>query len=140
MTHRDAGPDNVMVTQEGSLALIDWDGAGPWFASQELASAAMVWAGVRDHEPDPTDARAVLSSYREAGGTFGEVNSATFACFLSEMLNWLVMNLRRSAGERLRGPEDRNLAAREALRVLEQLPRFRRALDSWVLLLNLPNR
>ncbi|MEM9713113.1 MAG: phosphotransferase, partial [Actinomycetota bacterium] len=43
-THRDLFPRNALVTSAG-LSVCDWDVAGGWLATEEIAAAAVDWSG-----------------------------------------------------------------------------------------------
>ncbi len=151
MSHRDADQKNVIlardadansVAQASSPArlpeamLIDWDAAGPVSARHEIAKEALDWAGVHRGEPDPSVASGMIDGYRAAGGDFGSARRNDFGEFIGVILIWLEFNVRRALGERLQDVSDAELATREALQILENLPRFATSLDKWVALLS----
>jgi Ser/Thr protein kinase RdoA (MazF antagonist) len=67
MCHSDLWADNVLATLDGGLCVIDWDNSGAVAPSHELGCVLFEFA-----RSDPGRVRALLSSYRDAGGP-GEV-------------------------------------------------------------------
>jgi Ser/Thr protein kinase RdoA (MazF antagonist) len=65
--HRDLWADNVLPTADGGVCVIDWEDSGPADPSQELGCVLFEFA-----RGDPGRARALIDSYRAAGGP-GEV-------------------------------------------------------------------
>lgn len=63
--HCDAGPWNILRGADGSLALIDWELAGPVDALWELAQA--VWLNAQLHDDDLADALGLPSARERAG-------------------------------------------------------------------------
>ncbi|NJP27997.1 phosphotransferase [Microbispora hainanensis] len=68
MSHGDLHPKNALLRFDGSLAIIDWDTAGPYVAEQEAAGMALDWAARLDGSVDFDRFDAAVSGYRKAGG------------------------------------------------------------------------
>lgn len=78
LCHRDLWPDNLKATARG-LCVIDWDGAGPAEATQELA---MVIVGFC--QDDSAGARRIYDAYRAAGGPGRIVEPGDFTMVLAQ--------------------------------------------------------
>ncbi len=61
--HRDLWADNVLLTADGGICVIDWENSGPADPSQELGCVLFEFA-----RRDPGRARALTAAYRDAGG------------------------------------------------------------------------
>ncbi|MFI7628511.1 phosphotransferase enzyme family protein [Microbispora rosea] len=68
MSHGDLHPKNALLRLDGSLAIIDWDTAGPYVAEQEAAGMALDWAARLDGSADLDRFDAAVYGYRKAGG------------------------------------------------------------------------
>jgi hypothetical protein len=133
LTHRDADPTNTLVTPAGDLLLVDWDTASACSPRHEIAAATLDWS--RACRARTAIMRAVVCGYRRAGGDFERPEPSVFAGFCCGILNWLEYNVRRGLGERLLDPEDREIAQREVLLLLDALPRIAGSLERWARLL-----
>jgi aminoglycoside phosphotransferase (APT) family kinase protein len=80
-------PENVLVLDDGQLAVVDWDDLGPADPSRELVRVLLDWF----FDNDTLDTRAVLdmlAAYRAAGGP-GRITHDTFGLVISSRLNFL---------------------------------------------------
>lgn len=68
MSHGDLHPKNALLRFDGSLAVIDWDTAGPYVAEQEAAGMALDWAARLDGSVDTERFDAAVAGYRKGGG------------------------------------------------------------------------
>src|SRR5262245_1051550 len=68
MSHGDLHPKNALLRLDGSLAIIDWDTAGPYVAEQEAAGMALDWAARLDGSVDADRFDAAVHGYRKGGG------------------------------------------------------------------------
>jgi Ser/Thr protein kinase RdoA (MazF antagonist) len=95
--HRDLWADNVLPTSAGGLCVIDWDNAGPADPHQELACVLFEFC-----RGDPGRARALVSSYRDAGGPTRLARRGHFSMLVAQLghiteaaaLDWLEPNPR----------------------------------------------
>jgi thiamine kinase-like enzyme len=120
MTHCDLVPGNVLVSVQGRPWIVDWDDAGPWNATEEVAAAVVSWSSGAQGEPEQRVALALVDGYRTAGGVLQGHSPTVLAGSLSAVANWLELNVRRSldqaACQRLRWRAEAEVAA--ALREL----------------------
>ena len=137
LSHRDADMKNFMHTDAGYLLLVDWDQAGPVNPRHDVANHALVWAGVHRGDPDAANARTYVDAYRRAGGDDEPFRATDLAELVSLRLGWFDFNVRRALGERVRDDADRELGANVVRRNVEQLPRFARSLEAWIVVLAL---
>ena len=92
MCHRDLWPDNLKATSRG-LCVIDWDGAGPAEATQELAMALVgFWQGDEDR------ARRLYDAYCDAGGPGRIVEPGDFTMVLAQFGHFAVTAAHRWLG------------------------------------------
>jgi hypothetical protein len=97
-SHRDLHPPNVLRRPDGTVAVVDWDGAGPAPASAEAAKFAVVWATAARRPPARALVHAFLSGYAAAGGAFDPTREL-HAYELETRLAWISLNVRRDAGD-----------------------------------------
>jgi Ser/Thr protein kinase RdoA (MazF antagonist) len=102
--HSDVVPGNVLVAADGRPLLLDWDDAGPWNTTEEIAAAVVSWSTGPKGEPCQQVGLAMVQGYQRAGGVIGATSPTVLAGSLSAVANWLELNLRRSldptAGDR----------------------------------------
>ncbi len=129
-THREVYAHNVVLTATGPV-LVDWDGAGPWSPAEELATAAVEWAGGIVGAVDEGALAAVVAGYRRAGGRPPvDVGPELFARWLGVQVAWLDEHVRRALDPPRPGAD---AVARHRLAFL--LPRLRRhvaSVEAWV--------
>jgi Ser/Thr protein kinase RdoA (MazF antagonist) len=116
--HRDLHPDNVLLTPDGRLALLDWDNFGPADLSQELASVVLYWFADREGIDGPL-ARSFVEAYHCAGGTGRLTAIDDFAMHIATTLNFLVLQLEAFIDPET-GPEARHRVVAE----IEESMRF----------------
>ena len=92
--HSDLVPGNVLVTADGRPLLLDWDDAGPWNTTEELAAAVVSWSTGPQGEPCDQVAAAMVQGYRRAGGMIDATSPTVLAGSVSAVANWLELNLR----------------------------------------------
>jgi hypothetical protein len=129
-THRDLGPNNVLLMAAHTPVVVDWDVAGPWTAVEETAAAAVEWAGALTGSPHREATRALISGYRASGGTLVIPGPEVFAGWLVKHANWTEMHIRHALDDTL--PEYRRHTADQAVpELIEQLERFAAGTPSW---------
>jgi Ser/Thr protein kinase RdoA (MazF antagonist) len=134
VTHSDLVPGNVLVSVEGRPWIVDWDDAGPWNPTEEVAAAVVSWSSGALGEPDEPVALALVEGYRRAGAGLQEHSPTVLAGSLSAVANWLELNVRRSLGEATSQPF-RSQAEAEVAGALSELARRLAGLDRWMELL-----
>jgi thiamine kinase-like enzyme len=134
MTHSDLVPGNVLVSMEGRPWIVDWDDAGPWNPTEEVAAAVVSWSSGALGEPDEPVALALVEGYRQAGGGLQEHSPTVLAGSLSAVANWLELNVRRSLREATSQPFHAQADAEVAGALSELAWRLAR-LDRWMELL-----
>ena len=103
--HRDIDPKNAAVVADGTVALFDWDYAGPRLPGAEFLDAALSFSG-GDVDADPACVWAFADAYVERAGVLPSLDGAP-EVLLEQTLRWIVLNARRalrvsgSAPERL---------------------------------------
>ncbi len=83
--HLDFNPENVLLDAHGQAVVVDWENSGPASAEQELASV------LAEFVPDPSDTRAFLRAYADAGGPATLRDASSFAmclAFQAELVAW----------------------------------------------------
>ena len=130
--HRDVNPKNVLVATDGSPVVLDWDSAGDYFARQELASAALIWAGVETGEPSPESIRALIRGYRTGGGIVDRLRPEDATGWILAWLRFTEFNVDRLLGERGSIDQTERDIATERLRLgLAQVRRFNESAPHW---------
>lgn len=97
MCHSDLWADNVLATPDGGLCVIDWDNSGAADPSHELGCVLFEFA-----RSDPGRVRALLGSYRDAGGPGQVCRRGDFTMLIAQLghiieigaSDWLVPNAR----------------------------------------------
>jgi aminoglycoside phosphotransferase (APT) family kinase protein len=95
MSHGDLDQTNVIVTAGGPV-LCDWDVCAPQVPVRELADVALSMADWTRFDI----ARAVVGSYRAAGGTDATIEPADLGPQLMAGLDWIAFNAERALGIR----------------------------------------
>lgn len=133
-THRDHKPENCL-SQNGTLAVLDWDECNYCHPRLEAVESALRWAGPDD--PNPASFIAFMTGYNESGALLATLHDQDFAKWLAALLDWFCFQARRAVGEwpEVTAPE-RIVAvdmARDALSTLQSsliaLPRWKRILE-----------
>jgi aminoglycoside phosphotransferase (APT) family kinase protein len=119
-THRELYAHNVLLTDEGPV-VVDWDDAGPWSEAEEVATAAVEWAGGIVGPADGVSLAAFVEGYVGAGGRAAEPSADLFARWLGKQLAWLDEHL-----ERALVPPTPEIGAVADRRLPFLLPRLRR--------------
>jgi Ser/Thr protein kinase RdoA (MazF antagonist) len=78
--HRDLWADNVLVTADGGVCVIDWEDSGPADPSQELGCVLFEFA-----RTDPGRARALTGAYRQAGGPAAVNRRGHFSMLIAQL-------------------------------------------------------
>jgi len=127
-THRDLGPKNFLRGPGGGPWILDWDVAGPWTAIEELAGAAVEWAGVKRDEPARPATDALLDGYVKGGGTIDVTGPEVFASWLVKHANWTEMHIRHA----LDPDAPRRDRSREAVPwLLDEFARYTAGVEEW---------
>jgi Ser/Thr protein kinase RdoA (MazF antagonist) len=95
MSHADLDQKNVIVAGGGPV-LCDWDVCAPQVPVRELVDVAFSMADWRRFDI----ARAVVTSYRAAGGTEAAIEPADLGPQLMADLDWIAFNVERALGIR----------------------------------------
>ncbi|MET7282659.1 aminoglycoside phosphotransferase family protein [Kribbella sp. NPDC005582] len=137
MTHGDAARANILATPTG-LMLIDWESATADVAWWDAANNAVRLAAPNERSiagGDPRIIRALIGSYRDAGGPAGPADATAFAGLLIGHLSFTAWCLWVALGHRDESAEQVASCTRSLLDAAEHLPRILRELDDWALLL-----
>lgn len=94
-SQRDYHPPNVLLRPDGTLALVDWDAAGPATASADVVKFADVWSTPERGPRDPHAHQAFIDGYRAAGGVFVPRGAADHVPGSIALLHWIHTNLTR---------------------------------------------
>jgi len=103
--------------------------AGPLDPKLDVGTAALVWSGAWEGEPDLRAARTLIRAYREAGGEFDAEDARIFASWLDGLGGWLWLNWRKARIGRTKA--DRTDARRELAHGVSRLPAVLDNLDGW---------
>ena len=132
--HSDLVPGNVLVSVQSGPWILDWDDAGPWNATEEIAAAVVSWSTGPQGEPRERVAHALVEGYRRGGGVFDCGSPTVLAGSLSAVANWLELNVRRSLDHAAEG-RGRQQAEAEIAGALSELAWRLASLDRWTDLL-----
>jgi thiamine kinase-like enzyme len=132
--HSDLVPGNVLVPVGSRPWILDWDDAGPWNASEEVAAAVVSWSTGPQGEPRERVALGLVEGYGRAGGVFHCGSPTVLAGSLSAVANWLRLNVRRSLDNTAQG-RDPQQAKAEIAGALSELAWRLGKLDQWTDLL-----
>jgi Ser/Thr protein kinase RdoA (MazF antagonist) len=100
MGHGDANPHNVLHRPGGGIAMVDWDGARPFNATEELTAVISGWARDEHGRPDDDLARAMVRAYRDAGGHYEPDGLHVFAMKFASAEKWLLLCVEVALGVR----------------------------------------
>jgi aminoglycoside phosphotransferase (APT) family kinase protein len=117
MTHGDIDQKNLITTTHGP-ELCDWDLAAPLVPRRELADVAMSLACWDNF----TISRAVIRSYRRAGGDDTPIEPPDLGQPLTIGLDWTAFNVERAIGLRPATPAETTLARKLAPELLATIP------------------
>jgi Ser/Thr protein kinase RdoA (MazF antagonist) len=78
--HRDLWADNVLLTADGGICVIDWENSGPADPNQEFACVLFEFA-----RADPGRARALTDAYRQAGGPATVNRRSHFSMLIAQL-------------------------------------------------------
>ncbi|MFB6722402.1 phosphotransferase enzyme family protein [Kribbella sp. NPDC056345] len=137
MTHGDAARANILATPSG-LVLIDWESATADVSWWDAANNAVRLAAPDEQSiagGDPRIIRALIGSYRDAGGPAGPADPTAFAGLLIGHLSFTAWCLWVALGHRDESAEQVAFCTRSLLDAAEHLPRILRELDDWAQLL-----
>jgi hypothetical protein len=95
MGHGDLDQTNLILTRDEPV-LCDWDVAAPQVPVRELADVALSMADWTRFDI----ARAVVGSYREAGGADTPITPSDLGSRLMAGLDWIAFNIERALGVR----------------------------------------
>ncbi len=119
-THRDHKPENCL-SQDGVVAVLDWDECNYCHPRLEAVESALRWAGTDD--PNPENFIAFITGYNELGTTLETLRDQDFAKWIAELLSWFCFQARRTVGEWPEVTEAERIAsavlARNALATLQ---------------------
>jgi Ser/Thr protein kinase RdoA (MazF antagonist) len=132
--HSDLVPGNVLVSGGSGPWILDWEDAGPWNASEEVAAAVVSWSTGPRGEPREGVALALVEGYRRAGGILDCGSPTVLAGSLSAVANWLELNVRRSLDDTAQGGDPQQAQA-EIAGALSVLAWRLARLDQWTDLL-----
>ncbi len=134
LLHRVADPKNACVRSDRSVALFDWDYAGPAVIESELLAATLPFAG----GPVAADASlvyATIKAYRaECSRSLDFHNAAPR--ILNEGFRWMMFNAWRALGHRDVTGDERRLGASLVHSLAPAWPATVRAVRSWVSLVS----
>jgi Ser/Thr protein kinase RdoA (MazF antagonist) len=129
-THRDHKPENCL-SQDGVLAVLDWDECNYCHPRLEAIEAALRWAGSDD--PSPEHFSTFMTGYNESGVPLDMLEAQDFAKWLADLLSWFCFQARRTAGEWPEVTEaERGCAAQLARAALTTLQSSLAALPRWI--------
>lgn len=130
LCHRDLHPGNVLATDRGDLAVVDWDDLGPAQPARELARSLV--ACFHDGDPDLASMRRAYGSYLDAGGPARLRSTADFTMLVATQLNFLHRQVRVAVDPASlpRDLEWAELEIDEGLRVLATPPLIADVLDA----------
>ncbi|HEX8132956.1 MAG TPA: phosphotransferase, partial [Actinomycetes bacterium] len=129
-SHRDLDPKNAVVRPDGTVALLDWDYAGPTLAASELLATAVSFAGGAG-EPDAACVHACVRGYLDAGGRAQAPDLLDTATIHQESLAWLWLNVDRCLGRRLRDQTDARLARHLVQELIGSFATEVATIDGW---------
>jgi Ser/Thr protein kinase RdoA (MazF antagonist) len=120
LAHRDLHPENVRAADDGTPVVLDWDCLGPTTAARELVQLVFDWYADRTHT-DLDAIRALVASYRDAGGPGRVRGPGDASMLLASRLNFLRSQV-RLALDPTTEPRHRDWAEREIAEALDILP------------------
>ncbi len=129
LCHRDINNRNVIRASDGRLFIVDWELAGPLDPKLDVGTAALVWSGAWEGEPDLRAARTLIRAYRESGGEFEVGDARLFASWFDGLGGWLWLNWRKARSGRTKA--DRMDARRELAYGVSRLPAVLDNIDGW---------
>lgn len=132
-THYDHKPENCL-SQDGVVAVLDWDECNYCHPRLEAVESALRWAGT--DEPNPENFTAFMTGYNELGTTLETLQDQDFAKWIAGLLSWFCFQARRTVGEWSEVTEaERSVAAVLARDALMTLQSSLTALPRWTYLL-----
>lgn len=129
MSHRDVDPKNAVRRADGSVALTDWDYAGPLLAEVELVVAAVSFAGGL-LDADERLVREFVTAYRSVGGDAGAADSLAMCVESVGDVEWLLRNVEACITPTLDIADRQRLATE----LIDTFPRRWHALTRWATL------
>jgi Ser/Thr protein kinase RdoA (MazF antagonist) len=117
MTHGDIDQKNLIAAAAGPV-LCDWDLAAPLVPRRELADVAMSLAAWQDYNIS----RAVVGSYRQAGGDDTGIEPSDLGQPLMIGLDWAAFNIERAIGLRPASAAESARAHKLAPQLLQAIP------------------
>jgi aminoglycoside phosphotransferase (APT) family kinase protein len=128
-THCDHKPENCL-SQDGVLAVLDWDECNSCHPRLEAVESALRWAGIDD--PNPEHFIAFMSGYNESGASLDTLRDQDFAKWIAALIGWFCFQARRTVGEWPEVTEaERTAAAVLARDALATLQSSLRSLSRW---------